>query len=277
MYTESARQVLNPQTDIHFSIRTSFTNTKFPHIHDFYEFFLLLEGSQEYLSQDKSCPLSAGALVLVRPGEKHSRRYTEPGCHINVAFSQDVAKALFSYLGAGFPQEALLDLESVPYALLTESEIMVWKDRLEELGALGASGAETIRTKLRIILLELFVNYFVGYVPARQSKTCGWFEKLLQQMNAKENFTAGVPRMLELSGKSNEHLCRTFRQIKDCTPTDYVNRLRIHFAANLLAVSDYDIVTICFDSGFDGLSYFYHLFRQEFGCPPGKYRKLHSP
>lgn len=273
MHIQSADNVLNPQTDIHFAIRTSFGDTAFPHAHDFFEFFLILEGTQEYASGNTRRVLQPGSLVLVRPGEAHSRKFLTPGKHINVAFSPKAADALFAYLGPGFPAQELLDLSNIPSAVLLRNEKEDWKNRLEELGALNVSSPEVIRTRLRIILLELFAAYFVNYRPETREHENGWFHSMLLEMNSKENFVAGVPRMMELSGRSNEHICRLFSRKKGCTPTWYVNRLRIHYAANLLLVSDYGIADICYDSGFNSLSHFYHVFQKEFGCSPGAFRQ----
>lgn len=195
MYTQSADHVLNPQTDIHFAIRTSFGDTVFPHAHDFFEFFLVLEGTQEYVSGNARHILLPGTLVLVRPGEAHSRRFLTPGMHINVAFPSKAADSLFAYLGPGFPAQELLDLSNIPSAVLLQNEKENWKKRLEELGALNLRSPEVIRTRLRIILL----------------------------------------------------------------------------------VSDYGITDICYDSGFNSLSHFYHVFQKEFGCSPGAFRQGKQP
>lgn len=277
MYTQSADHVLNPQTDIHFAIRTSFGDTVFPHAHDFFEFFLVLEGTQEYVSGNARHILLPGTLVLVRPGEAHSRRFLTPGMHINVAFPSEAADSLFAYLGPGFPAQELLDLSNIPSAVLLQNEKENWKKRLEELGALNLRSPEVIRTRLRIILLELFAAYFVNYMPEAREYENSWFQDMLQEMDSKENFIAGVPRMMELSGRSNEHICRLFSRKMGCTPTWYVNRLRIHYAANLLLVSDYGIIDICYDSGFNSLSHFYHVFQKEFGCSPGAFRQGKQP
>lgn len=276
MLEEYAVQVLNPETEIHYAMRSSFVGTKFPHRHDFYEFFLLMDGWQEYETGGKVHTLSPGALVLVRPGEAHSRRYLCKGRHINVAFSAEVGDALLCYLGNGFPKADILNLKNLPYALLNTVEKEKMITSLQEIGATNLEEPQKANTKLRVVLFNLFVNYFSRYVPTRHLHKQDWFDRLLEEMQSKNNFTAGVPRMVQLCGKSSEHLCRVFKQKKNLTPTEYVNELRLNYAASLLTHSDESILNISLSSGFESLSHFYHLFSRKFSQPPGDYRHTNA-
>lgn len=274
MFQQHAVHVLNPKTDIHFSIRTSFGNAEFPHFHDFYELFLLLDGKQKYVTNGKTYILTPGSLVLVRPNETHSRSYIEPGMHINVAFPDTIAESLFDYLGIGFPKQYLLSKENFPHSRLTALEKERLRYRLEELEVQNINEYDTVKTRLRIILFELFVNNFSDFAPFNQKAT--WFDDLLRKMAKVENFIEGVPRLVQLSGKSHEHLCRVFKEKKNCTPTEYINLLKIKYAANLLICTDRNVLDIALSAGFDSLSYFYSVFKKKFKTTPGTYRKQNA-
>lgn len=54
--------------------------------------------------------------------------------------------------------------------------------------------------------------------------------------------------------------------------SDYVTDLRIGFAARLMIETDKSISAICYESGFNNISYFNRVFKKQKGCTPGDFR-----
>lgn len=264
--------IIDPNTEMHYAILSSFQNTDFPHSHDFFEFFLIVEGSQELICNQYSMDLGSGALVLIRPNDIHSRRYLKSGYHINIAFSSAIARALFDYLGDGYPSEVLISPDTPPpYVMLNQTERERIERRMKELYTVSLTDLSLQRTKLRTLILDIFVHYF-SRCSHRQQTGEGWFENLLQEMEKPSNLSEGLPALLRISKKSHEYLCRIFRQYQDLTPTQYINDLRLNYAANFLIHSDLPILDICMMAGFDNLSHFYHLFRKKYHMTPRQFR-----
>lgn len=275
-YKEWENEVLNPYTEIHYAMLSSFSGRKFPHSHDFFEILLLLEGEQEYTSKQFRCLLQPGSLMLVRPGEVHSRKYTQKGCHINLAFSHQVAEALFSYLGPGFPAADILNAPEPPIVLLSQSEKESVKNMLEEVGCTNITNSAQIKTNLRILIMKIIVKYFANHHSFLTTQETSWFPNLLQEIESNRNFIEGIDRLVEISGKSHEHLCRVFKSELNCTPTDYINKLKMNFAANQLIHTDASILDICLTVGFSNLSYFYQIFKNTYHLSPAKFRKKYQ-
>ncbi|MBE6538748.1 MAG: helix-turn-helix domain-containing protein [Ruminococcaceae bacterium] len=63
-----------------------------------------------------------------------------------------------------------------------------------------------------------------------------------------------------------------FRKEVGVSFTDYVQRLRLNYATNLLACSDLSVAEISFKSGFHSVSYFIKSFRTVTGRTPLEYR-----
>lgn len=271
-FREREIDIINPNTEMHYAILSSFQSTKFPHSHDFFEFFLLIEGTQELEINQYSLALSPGALVLIRPNDIHSRKYTSSGCHINIAFSSKIAASLFDYLGSGYPSKKLLESDLPPYITLNKTESARIQARMRELYAVSLTDTNLQRTKLRTLILDIFVYYFSKSVEQKSSRE-SWFEYLIEEMEKPENLSEGLPALLRISQKSHEYLCRIFRQYLDCTPTQYINDLRLNYAANFLIHSDIAILDVCMAAGFDNLSHFYHLFRKKYHMTPKVFRE----
>jgi AraC-like DNA-binding protein len=72
---------------------------------------------------------------------------------------------------------------------------------------------------------------------------------------------------------SPNHLLRTFKQVFDQTPYQYVIAKRIAYAQELLRSTDQDVTDICFAVGFASLGAFSWWFRQRVGVSPTTYRR----
>lgn len=56
--------IIDPNTEMHYAILSSFQNTDFPHSHDFFEFFLIVEGSQELICNQYSMDLGLSLIHI---------------------------------------------------------------------------------------------------------------------------------------------------------------------------------------------------------------------
>lgn len=275
-YREWEKEVLNPYTEIHYAMLSSFSGRKFPHSHDFFEITLILEGEQDFITTSNRYILRPGSLMLVRPGDIHSRIYTQAGCHINMAFSHEIMDALFSYLGPGFPFEEIMSAPEPSMVLLSSAEKDSVKNMLEEVSSTNITNTAQIKTRLRILIMNIMVKYFANSIIFSAKAEDNWLTNLLHEIEVNKNFMDGVERMVELSGRSHEHLCRIFKTELHCTPTDYINKLKLNYAANQLIHTDIDIFNICMNIGFSNLSYFYQIFKNAYQLSPAKFRKKYQ-
>ncbi|WP_032122481.1 bifunctional transcriptional activator/DNA repair enzyme AdaA [Clostridium amazonitimonense] len=75
-------------------------------------------------------------------------------------------------------------------------------------------------------------------------------------------------------GISKNSLIRLFQDQLGMTPVQYINKLRIEKAKELLANSKDTILSIALQCGFGSLSTFYNLFPRLVGMSPAQYCKL---
>jgi len=80
-------------------------------------------------------------------------------------------------------------------------------------------------------------------------------------------------RMVELSGRSQEHLTRSFSRYYGMTPSEYVNLLRLQAVAWKLQNTDDKVIDIVYHYGFNNISYFNRLFRARYHQTPLEYRQ----
>lgn len=249
------------------------------HTHEFFEIFLLIDGRIEHVVNGRHIILSAGSMTLIRPDDAHYYRPV-PGCTcqvINLAIARRAIYDLLAYLGEGFQAQRILDLELPPMVNLTPPDKQRVQAKLEQLHRIPIENSTAKRTALRMLLFELMALYVPISVHEAKSDMPGWLKRSCEEMQKPQNLILGVPRMLELAAVSPEHLSRTVRKFLHRTPTNYINDLRLTYAANLLTHGDRSIVDIAAEVGFDSLSYFYTLFKTQYGQTPRQFRRAHQP
>lgn len=75
---------------------------------------------------------------------------------------------------------------------------------------------------------------------------------------------------------SESRFSRFFRKATGNTFTDFVNRIRINRACQLLMESDLKITQVCFDVGFNNVANFNRRFLEIKGMTPSDFRRQSS-
>ena len=73
---------------------------------------------------------------------------------------------------------------------------------------------------------------------------------------------------------SESHLSRVFKQKTGESIVDYINRIRLNHAKEMLISSDLSIDDICSRCGYKSKTLFYKYFKQMFEFPPNKYKSM---
>jgi AraC-like DNA-binding protein len=75
------------------------------------------------------------------------------------------------------------------------------------------------------------------------------------------------------AGLSRFHFLRSFRVVFSATPHQYLTRVRLHRARQLLLEERASVTDVCFEVGFQSLGSFSALFRRRMGEPPASFRR----
>lgn len=244
-----------------------------PHCHEYYEIFLTVSGRANHYVNGSVIGVTPNMLIFIRRDDVHDYKdYDSAFEFVNLAFSENTLKMLFEYLGDGFPSEYLLKTELPPTVKLSESEAERLYMKLAELNTVNFSDKASLKMKSRVLLTEIFSKYFSS-VRTSTSDVPLWLENAYEKMKRPANFIVGKSRFFELAGVSREHATRCMKQYYGITPSEYVNELRLSYAANLFLSSNLNATEICYECGFQNVSWFYSEFAKKFGVTPAKYRK----
>ena len=244
-----------------------------PHDHDYYELFLTLSGTVPHMVNGREQLLAAGTLVLIRPSDRHSYcPHGQPFSFVNLSFLRELFDQVESYCGDGFPAALLRAAENPPTVSLSGASFQRLKERMETLCTLSDDGIPQLRFRMRTLLFDILTHNFGTYTDPDLPPVPEWLANARTQMEQNRRFAGGMEQMTALTGKSREHLARSIRKYYHQSASEFINELRLNYFANMLRNSDYPILELCYDSGFQNVSWAYELFRRKYGCSPRQYR-----
>lgn len=86
-------------------------------------------------------------------------------------------------------------------------------------------------------------------------------------------FNLKMEEYAELCHRSLSSFKRDFQQLYGETPGKWLQKRRIHYAANLLSNTNMSVTQVAFDAGFEDLSHFSRAFKSVMGHNPTEYKK----
>ncbi|MGB1286592.1 MAG: helix-turn-helix domain-containing protein [Aggregatilineales bacterium] len=246
------------------------------HQHDFYEIFLIAEGSIEHHINGATDILKNGSLVFIRPKDAHFfRQYAGDNCKlINLAFLVRTFDVITTFLD--FQADILLCSPQPPAQVLSHSDTLSLQNRLQYWGRMLYGEKPRSRQTLRALLAHIISHYFISQQEPLAEMPPLWLTDLIRAMQESDNFIEGREALMRLANRTPEYIGRTFKKHLGLTPSQFINNLRLDYAGNLLLNTDRSPTDIAYDVGFGNLSYFYHLFKVRWHCSPNQYRNQHQ-
>jgi AraC family transcriptional regulator, dual regulator of chb operon len=244
------------------------------HTHDFYEFFILRQGELIHYHNQEIYTLKPGEICFIHPTDHHYFQATPkgmPAIITNVAFTIGEYELARTYLQCpGFeslpvPERKVLSDNNSLSALLAGFE-NIFKQA-------GYASVTELQFLFRALLIQALV--ILNNKPKQYNNTTPqWLTAACHQMEKVQNYQKGLPRFIELSGKTQEHLTRSLKKHFNTTPSAFINNIRLLDAAKQLRNTSRPIGEIVFETGYENPSYFNRLFKAKYGQSPGRYRLL---
>jgi AraC-like DNA-binding protein len=231
--------------------------------------------------EENNIVLNPGDILFISPGVLHELFAPKVGKRYIFVFEPP----LFSKI------KGLESLASMfyPYALYTSETGKSAKERMNQLMNniyLEYAGNSKLKyASVYSLILEMLViagcnktNLPIDIVNIKNTRAHKYVSKFLDICNyidehCTENI--GLTELAKLSGFSESHFIRLFKQFTNYSYYDYLNRSRITHAKKLLTTSpNTTIVDISLQSGFGSLATFNRLFKSINKCTPTQYRNL---
>ena len=239
------------------------------HDHEFFEVFWIDSGSCLHFINGRTVRLVAGDVVFVRPPDRHAfQNDLEPPCRmVNVAFAMETARH-FEQRYKDLAGRFFWSSEPMPHAERADMTGLAALRALER----SLEGGKRTLARVESVLLQLMTGLF-GAPREVPTEAPAWLLAACREMRDPQRLRGGVKTLVELTGRSHEHVARTFRALFGKSPSAWVNGMRMEWAARQLAETDRPIMDVALDCGMEDLSHFYRVFRQAHGRSPMRYRR----
>ena len=216
------------------------------------------------------CSVLASREVVMQPagvhtepaGDTHSNRFGATGAHVIVIQPDPAAEELLRPCRNVLMEVHSLTLsEARPIARRLQGEIVA-PDSVSSL-AIEAACLELLVAGARALHAK----------GADDSRAPRWLTRVMDHMHAcfLEN-----PTLSEISGIAGvhpAHLAREFRRVYRQSPATYLRKLRLEWAAALLARGERSLADVAAASGFADQSHFTRAFRRHTGLTPAAFRR----
>ena len=243
------------------------------HSHDFFELFLVEQGQVHHWINGLEELLEPGQLTFIRPEDRHALQ-AAPGTGgriLNVMFRRATADHLVLRYGRELAGNFFWANTEFPMSLRLAGP---QKER-------GVNAMLTLQSshrslaKIEHFLLSMMTHVLDATARA-QDRAPPWLIHAAHAAREPRVFRRGAEGLIEAAGRSQAHVCRESRRHLGLSPTQYVNRIRIQHAAMMLSGTAQSVASIALDCGFENLSYFHRLFREQYGTTPRGYRERHA-
>lgn len=248
-------------------------NICYLHDHEFFEFVITLDGNTIHEIGGVRTKLQKNTLMLIRPHDMH--RYVDEGqgifSYINFLFAKDTFFDVGRYLGEEKIINKLVAVEKPPQVVLSDDEAKEIVNRF--LSLMGNTMVKNPTVVSRGIVASVLSRYFLSG-NGENEDIPEWFTSLCIDMHRIDFFSDKLTKGCMKTDKSYGYICHCFKKYLNTTPTDYINRIRLNYAGNLLLNSNMSVLDVSLECGFENLGHFYKLFKAKNGISPGKYKKL---
>ena len=224
-----------------------------PAIRDHYLIHCVLSGSGYFETGGIRYRVKSGEAFLIRPGTPtfYIADAHDPWSYGWVGFSGSEASAVLEALGSG--------------PILQYSDPAAMEKCVRQLMQYHSTESNPFARQSE---LYRFFSFFTLSDKNMQPLSPAQVAQTFFQQN--HSYAITVEQAAAYAGVSRSHLFRLFRQAYGVSPQEYLCRLRLQHAAQLLQ-SGSSVAQAAYSAGFADLPHFSRRFRQEYGVTPSGY------
>lgn len=237
------------------------------HFHTELEFIFVIEGEIELEMQGRSDRLKKHDVVLINSGTRHAIHVPDKAILCVVYYSWQMLSTMlggedsvFACNSAADHKRSYLKLQAIFQQLVYHAVSRKHKTACIE------------QSLLYRLLDELVECYLQGTRP-HDSQEDLRLHKILCYVGANFQTNISLSALAEEMFVSTSTLSRFFKKKTGIYFADYVNQVRLEYAAQELGLTEKNVTQIAVDSGFSNLSAFNRVFREMYHMTPSDYRK----
>ena len=248
--------------------------------HDYLEVSRIDGGSGVLRLGDETLPISRGDVILMGPDILHTVEVNEPGrLQITslfflpqIVYTPGEPETNFDWLRPFYDRTILQ--HPVIDGDRTESVVEAFHALIRKQN----EESPYHHLELRIDLLELLLEVVKecddrseGNGNNLDNGQKDRIERVVRWMNENFQERLTLDQAATVACMSPQHFCRFFKSSTGHTFTEYLSRIRVAYAKQMLLSGRLRVTDIAYEVGFGSQSYFYRVFREVTGVSPGDF------
>ncbi|URN94845.1 MAG: AraC family transcriptional regulator [Candidatus Pristimantibacillus lignocellulolyticus] len=254
------------------------------HWHNEMEFFYCVQGEVLFQVDTDYYVVKAGEAIFIDSGEIHTgHSHHNATCMYRalVFDPQFLASASYDVIQAQYVAPLFDSTRTFPRHIKPQSH---WEKQLLDalINILSHCDQQDLGYELSVKLLLLQMLHTILSEGRHENRSKRELhdhtktirlKKVISYIQTHFNHPLKISQIAEQIPMSDGQFCRFFKSMTRQTPIEYINSYRIRRAGELLLDPSNKISTVALDVGFDHISYFVKVFRQQMNCTPSEYRK----
>ncbi|HBF86108.1 MAG TPA: hypothetical protein DDW54_00355 [Clostridiales bacterium] len=268
-------------SDDPFGISFKMCYNSFAELHDqdYYEFVIVTKGKIKHIKDGKEFVAGEKTAFFLRPDDRHGfEPVGKENCNkINIFMSKTAFKSL---IRSCFDEEFEKTAENrrFQYFKLSDADFKHCAFLIDKINVLPSGGDAQNKFNTAAILRNLISYLLIVFSgqwsdDERSEFPEPWFEEFLGKLEDPAVFTSQIKDVYRLAPYSQTFLSRYFKKIMNETLVEYVVKIRINYACNLLLNTDYTVLEISNKVSYSSLSHFLRTFKKITGKTPTQYRE----
>ncbi|WP_029422015.1 helix-turn-helix transcriptional regulator [Alicyclobacillus macrosporangiidus] len=239
------------------------------HHHRVYQILYFLNGHGTISLEGKAYEVTGDQMVYIAPYSEHA---------VHAQSRMTVLVLAFGDFLCGLPGERdffvralarskyqMLDPFAAAQVRDSFRQILYEQTRADRFSSLS------IRSHLLGALVTIARGWEMQRAPDRNTQRANMLRHYIETRYFERLSAEDLAGMLKITPR---HMNDIFKQQYHVTPIQYLTEVRVQRAKELLLNTDKEVVSICFEVGFETLSTFYRAFKRKVGVSPLQFRTM---
>jgi len=281
MQPKEKKETIIFNNDYEVNVANQTSPMSFPaHWHVFTEFVLAKKNNCIYSINGKQYKINAGDLLIIWPTEMHEVVSTPPQASLILQFDSVITSRCRDINMHRYSLQSHHLISARTHFALAQQ----LGECMQKCNDIYYSGEPFVETKIKIqiynMLTILATNALnkISNTTISQESLNSSFQKINNACTyITENFERDLSQeeVADYIGFSRYHFARLFKEYTSATFVHYLTKQRMQKATELLGNQNLSITTIAYQSGFQSISNFNRVFKEEKGCSPKEYRTMY--
>ena len=236
------------------------------HWHDYFEFEIMLDGNYEHICNGKKYTTKRGDAWMMSYFDYHSLRALNDTKVINIGFTPNyIPDEISNYITSCNNLLCTFDNDTTEYLYGRCKRL---RDEFENKAAFYRYNCSSSLLEIIISAIRMFDNDSTKDAPCLP----GILQPVIPYLYKNFSGDLTLSAVAEKFYVSPGHLGFLFKKTFGTSYNNYVNRIRMKHACDMLISSDMPIREIALKSGYNSQEHFFYTFNKHFNCTPLSYR-----